>query len=106
MILPGDKGFVSGDMVTITEFFRFLGRNNQKIRSVMLLGGGRISYYLSRLIIPMGIHVTLFEIDPQKARSLSELLPKADVILGDGTDQDLLQEQGLSQVDAFVSLSN
>ncbi len=106
VILPGDKVFVSGDMVTITEFFRFLGRNNQKIRSVMLLGGGRISYYLSRLIIPMGIHVTLFEIDPQKARSLSELLPKADVILGDGTDQDLLQEQGLSQVDAFVSLSN
>ena len=54
----------------------------------------------------MGIHVTLFEIDQQKARTLSELLPKADVIFGDGTDQDLLQEQGLSQVDAFISLSN
>ena len=72
----------------------------------MILGGGRISYYLSRLIVPMGVHVTLFEIDPQKARTLSELLPKVDVILGDGTDQELLQEQGLSQVDAFVSLSN
>ena len=72
----------------------------------MLLGGGRISYYLSRIIVPMGIHVTLFEIDPKKARTLSELLPKVDVILGDGTDQDLLKEQGLSQVDAFVSLSN
>ena len=106
IILPGDKVFVSGDMVAITEFFRFLGRNKQKIRSVMILGGGRISYYLSRLIVPMGVHVTLFEIDPQKARTLSELLPKVDVILGDGTDQELLQEQGLSQVDAFVSLSN
>ena len=106
VILPGDKVFVSGDMLTITDFFRFLKRYNQKIRSVMLLGGGRISYYLSRLIVPMGIHVTLFEIDPQKARTLSELLPKVDVIQGDGTDQDLLQEQGLSQVDAFVSLSN
>lgn len=106
VIRPGDKVFVSGDMVMITEYFRFLGRNNLKIRSVMVLGGGRISYYLSRLIIPMGIHVTLFELDPQKARSLSEQLPRADVICGDGTDQDLLQEQGLSQVDAFVSLSN
>ena len=106
VILPGDKVFVSGDMVTITEFFRFLGRNNQKIRSVMLLGGGRISYYLSRLIVPMGIHVTLFEINPVKARTLSEQLPKVDVIVGDGTDQDLLEEQGLSQMDAFVSLSN
>ncbi len=105
-IQPGDRVFVSGDMLSITEYFRFLGRNKQKIRSVMLLGGGRISYYLSRLIVPMGIHVTLFEIDPHKARTLSEMLPKVDVIQGDGTDQDLLEEQGLSQVDAFVSLSN
>ena len=54
----------------------------------------------------MGIHVTLFEIDEAKARQLSELLPRVDVILGDGTDQELLQEQGLSQTDSFVSLSN
>ena len=106
MIQPGDKVFVSGDMLTITEYFRFLGRNKHKVRSVMLLGGGRISYYLSKLIVPMGIHVSLFEINPSKARALSELLPKIDVIVGDGTDQDLLEEQGLSQMDAFVALSN
>ncbi len=105
-IHAGDKVFVSGDMMTITEYFRFLGRNRQKIRSVMILGGGRISYYLSRLIVPMGIHVTLFEINPEKARAISEQLPKVDVIVGDGTDQDLLEEQGLSQMDAFISLSN
>ena len=105
-IMPGDRVFVSGDMMSITEYFRFLGRSKQKIRSVMVLGGGRISYYLSRLIVPMGIHVTLFEIDADKARRLSEQLPKVDVILGDGTDQDLLEEQGLSQMDAFVTLSN
>ena len=106
VIQPGDRVFVSGDMINITEFFRFLGRNKQKIRSVMLLGGGRISYYLSKFIVPMGIHVTLFELNQVKARTLSELLPKVDVIYGDGTDQDLLEEQGLSQMDAFVSLSN
>lgn len=105
-ILPNDKVFVSGDMVTITDFFRFLGRNNQKVRSVMVLGGSRISYYLSRIVVPMGIHVTLFELNPEKARRLSELLPKVDVILGDGTDQELLQEQGVSQADAFIALSN
>jgi len=105
-IHSGDRVFVCGDMMTITEFFRFLGRNKQKVRSVMLLGGGRISYYLSRFIVPLGIHVTLFELDEEKARTLSEALPKVDVIAGDGTDQDLLEEQGLSQMDAFVSLSN
>lgn len=105
-IQAGDKVFVCGDMISITDFFRFLGRNKQKVRSVMLLGGGRISYYLSRFIIPLGIHVTLFELDEEKARALSEALPKVDVIAGDGTDRDLLEEQGLNQMDAFVSLSN
>ena len=106
VIQPGDRVFVCGNMITITEFFRFLGRNKQKVRSVMLLGGGRISYYLSRFIVPLGVHVTLFELDEDKARALSEALPKVDVIAGDGTDQDLLEEQGLRQMDAFVSLSN
>lgn len=105
-IRPGDKVFVSGDMLGITNYFGYLGRNRHKVRSVMVLGGSRISYYLSRLIVPMGIHVTLFEMNPAKARVLSEQLPKVDVIVGDGTDQDLLEEQGLSQMDAFVSLSN
>jgi len=105
-IRAGDRVFVTGDMMRISEYFRFLGRNRQKVRSVMLLGGGRISYYLSRFIVPLGIHVTLFELDQQKARQLSEMLPKVDVIWGDGTNQDLLEEQGLSQMDAFVALSN
>ena len=105
-ILAGDRVFVTGDILTISNFFRFLGRTHQKIRSVMLLGGGRISYYLSRFIVPLGVHVTMFELDSVKARSLSESLPKVDVICGDGTDQDLLEEHGLSQMDAFVSLSN
>ena len=105
-IQAGDRVFVTGDIPGISAYFRFLGRNIQKVRSVMLLGGGRISYYLSRFIVPLGIHVTLFELNEQKARTLSEGLPRVDVICGDGTDQNLLEEQGLSEIDAFVSLSN
>ena len=105
-IQPDDKVFISGNIVNITNFFRFLGRNTLKVRSVMVLGGGKITYYLARMIIPVGIHMSIFEIDSAKARSLSEQFPKADIILGDGTDQDLLEEQGLSQMDAFISLSN
>ena len=105
-ILPGDKVYISGEVLAITNYFRFLGRNSLKIRSVMVLGGGKITYYLARMIIPMGIHMTIFELDAAKARSLSEQFPRADIILGDGTDQDLLEEQGLSQMDAFISLSS
>jgi len=104
IIRPGDRVHVAGDMVTITDYFRFLGRNAIKVKNVMLLGGGRISYYLAKMIIPMGIHVTIIEIDPQKAADLSEMLPQADVILGDGTDQDLLTQEAIENMDAFVCL--
>ena len=105
-IQPGDNVYITGDVPSITNYFRFLGRNALKIRSVMVLGGGRITYYLARMILPIGIHMTIFEINPDKARSLSEQFPRADIILGDGTDQDLLEEQGISQMDAYISLSS
>ncbi len=105
-IQEGDKVYITGNIVNITNFFRFLGRNSLKVRSVMVLGGGKITYYLAKLIIPLGMHMTVFEVSPSKARELSEQFPKADIILGDGTDQDLLEEQGLNQMDAYISLSN
>ena len=52
----------------------------------------------------MGIYVSLIEIDPKKAADLSEMLPNVDVILGDGTDQELLEQEGLQEFDAFVTL--
>ena len=60
-IQPDDKVFISGNIVNITNFFRFLGRNTLKVRSVMVLGGGKITYYLARMIIPVGIHMSIFE---------------------------------------------
>ncbi len=105
-IEAGDKVYISGSVINITNYFRFLGRNTLRVRSVMVLGGGKITYYLARMIIPIGIHMTIFEKNPQKARALSEQFSKADIILGDGTDQDMLEEQGLAQTDAYISLSN
>lgn len=105
-IKAGDKVYICGNIINITNYFRYLGRNSLKIRNVMVLGGGKITYYLARMIIPVGIHMTIFEMNAEKARQFSEQFPKADVIQGDGTDQDLLEEQGLNQMDAFITLSN
>ena len=104
IIRPGDRVHVAADMVTITDYFRFLGRNAIKIKNVMLLGGSRISYYLAKMIIPMGIHVNIIEINPQTAADLSEMLPQADILLGDGTDQELLTQEAIEEMDAFVCL--
>lgn len=106
IILPGDRVHVAADMVTITAYFRFLGKNSLRIKHVMLLGGGRISYYLAKMIVPMGIRVSLIEINEKKALMLSENLPDVNVIHGDGTDQELLEQENLQQMDAFVTLGD
>ncbi len=106
VIQVNDRVHVAGDMVTITNYFRFLGKHSLRVKNVMLLGGGRISYYLAKMIVPMGMHVAMIEIDPPKAASLSESLPHVNVILGDGTDQELLSQEGLSSMDAFIAISN
>ncbi len=104
VIRPEDEVYVASDMVNITAFFKFLGKNTLSVRNVMLLGGGRISYYLAKMIVPMGIKVTIIEIKPDKARLLSEQLPEVNIVCGDGTDHDLLNQEGLFNMDAFVAL--
>lgn len=106
IIRPGDRVHVTGDQVTITNYFRFLGKNSRRVRNVMILGGGRISYYLAKMLVPMGIHVSLIEINDAKAYTLSEALKGVNVILGDGTDQELLEQEGLPGMDAFIALSS
>lgn len=98
VIHAGDRVHVAGDMVTITNYFRFLGKHSLRVKNVMLLGGGRISYYLAKMIVPMGMHVAMIEINPKKAESLSESLTHVNVILGDGTDQELLEQEGLESM--------
>ena len=81
-------------------------KNSLRVRRVMLLGGGRISYYLAKMLVPMGIRVNMIEINERKATLLSEMLPDVKMIYGDGTDQELLDQEGLRDMDAFVTLSD
>ncbi len=105
-IQAGDRVYVAGDQIAITNFFRYMGRDTHPVKNVMILGGGRISYYLARMITPLGMHVTMIEIDPDKATLLSEDLPHVNVLLGDGTNQELLEQEGLQNMDAFITLCN
>ncbi len=109
-----DGNFVlkSGDRVglvaTPREFTRLLGQmgdHRKPIKSVMILGAGRISYYLTRLLTDAGVSVKVIEKDERIAKDFAAQLHSAVVINGDGARQELLREEGIRSVDAFVSLT-
>ena len=106
VIKPGDRVHVVSEVETITQFFHALGKGMDSIRSVLILGGSRIAYYLASMLLSMHSKVSIIEVNPEKARFLSELLPGATIIEGDGTDQELLQSEGLTDFHGFVALSN
>lgn len=112
-IIPdGDFQLQSGDRITLaashselSKFFRTLHILQKPVRSVMIVGGGKIAFYLAHRLSEIGIAVKIIDIDPERCRVLSELLPKVSVIQADGSDSDVLVEEGIETVDACVSLT-
>lgn len=100
-----DHVFVVADVKTISAFFATLGKNTAGVSRVMIMGGGRIAYYLVPMLLDMRIQVSVVEIDQERARTLSASFPQANVILGDGTEKELLLSEDLSSCDAFVTLT-
>lgn len=101
-----DKVCVFGDVAKVTEYFNAIHRYAINVRNVAILGASRIAFYLSKIIVPLGVHVNIFEKDPEIARQFAEKQPKANVVCGDGTDPQFLDEQGIASMDAFVSLTD
>lgn len=96
---------ITGTRSELSSFMKQSGVYKQKIKNVMIIGGGRIGYYLSKLLSGTARNIKLIEHDESKAYSLSEMLPEITVINGDGTDQDILDEQHLENQDALVALT-
>ena len=63
-----------------------------KFKNAMIIGGGRISYYLAKRLLEDGTRVKIIEKDLKRCEELAELLPKAAIIHGDGSDKELLEE--------------
>ena len=88
-----------------TEFFMKIGMINNPVKNSMLIGGGHISYYLAKRLLKYGIDVTVVEKNRARCEELSELIPEAMIIHGDGTDKDLLMEEGIKNSESFASLT-
>lgn len=86
-------------------FFKNIGMLKNPVKNVMLAGGGKISYYLAKSLIFSGIHVTIFENNPERADFLSTELPEATIILGDATDLSILSQENYEKADGFACLT-
>lgn len=89
-----------------SQFFKKIRVQTNQVRDTMIVGGGKITFYLAKILLSMGIDVKIIENNRERCEHLSELLPQATIICGDGVDQALLMEEGLAKADSFVTLTN
>lgn len=101
-----DKIHLTGIPKDIHEFLSFSNLITSKTKKVMISGGSNTAIYLTNMLLEMGMQVKLIEIDEKRCEFLSEKLPKALIIHGDVSDQNLLYEEGIEKMDAFISLNS
>ena len=105
VLKAGDRLSVTGATRELRRFFAAIGEYKRPVRRVMIMGGGRSSVYLTRMLQESGMAVTVVEWDRERCDTLCDLIPEAHVVCGDATNSDVLQEDGLFSADAFVALT-
>ena len=105
VLKSGDKIGVTASPSEIVRLFNELGMRQSSAKKVMILGGSKTAVYLAKQLCSVGNSVTVVEKDRNKCEELTEDLPKALVVCGDGSSQEVLTEEGLGSVDAVIALT-
>lgn len=104
-LLPQDNVFFVGDSTAIEEFGKRFADTRSKIERVMIIGAGRIGRHLAKILVKAGLSVKVIDKNRERCRDLADHLGKGLVLCGEGTDIDLLVEEGVGEADAFVCLT-
>ncbi len=88
------------------KFFKRINGATKAVGSTLIVGGGKISEYLAKMLLDAGITVTIIEKDSQRCTHLAETLGDATILHGDGTDRQTLLEAGISDIGSFIPLTN
>lgn len=105
VIQTGDRLHFTADRKNLADFLTEAGLVKRPFRSVMIVGGGRIGYYLADALAEKRYAVKLIEENCARAEQLADDLPRVTVVCGNGTQHDLLLEEGIEAADAFVALT-
>lgn len=100
-----DRLFVTGGPPALRRVYRLFAGTHDRLRSVLIVGGGKLTYYLLGLLPLQNLNVKVLEQDFAVAEELSEMFPQVQIIHGDGTDQDFLEEEGIEDYDCVLSLT-
>ena len=101
----GDKIGVTANQTEIIKFLKELNLIQKQTKNVIILGGSRIAYYLAKRLLASGNNVKIIEQNLERCEEISELLPQVTMIHADGTQQEVLLEEGIENTDAFVALT-
>lgn len=111
-IPSGDSLLLQGDCISFVTskgkgrfFLEDIGIKTNQVKSTMIIGGSGAAYYLATQLLNVGVSVKIIETNLKRCEMLSERLPKAIIINGDGTDEELLKEEGIDSVESFVPLT-
>jgi trk/ktr system potassium uptake protein len=102
----GDHVFLIGESWLMPDVMQLVGQDVAPARNVMLVGAGPVSRHLARYLASQKVGVKIIELQRTKAERASRELDKAMVLHGDGTDVDLLQSEGVENMDAFIAVTN
>lgn len=102
--LPNDQIFVISKSEALETVLKLAGKENIKFDNIMILGGGKIGRRVASLLSNK-MTVKLIDSNPDKAFELADELPNTLVIQGDGRDIDLLAQEGIIDVDAFIAVT-
>ena len=105
VLKEGDRIFVTAPTANLAILLKSLGIVTKKVRNVLLCGGGRVSFYLAKVLEDDKMDVRILEQDHNRCTELAAALPHTTVIHGDCSSQATLDSQGIENMDAIVTLT-
>ena len=100
-----DQIYFSTPKESIKQLYKLMGKTQFGVKNVMILGGGKIGVKAARNLCDNKFNIKLLEIDKSRAKEIAEKLPNALVIKGDGRNVELLEEESISDMDAFIAVT-
>ncbi len=106
MFEVGDRVHFTSDANSLRDFLAEVRLEKSPLKNIMIVGGDEIGYYLAEELSKKKYSIKLLESNLERAEELADMLPKVTIIHGNGTQHDLLVEEGIEAMDAFVALTN